>query len=217
MREWKLFDWPIPYLKFEVGRVWFVFTTKRGIPFEVERIHHLRQIHSSRVLWVSEIEKKNREGDGILTSKPNLWIGIKVADCYPIYLTSRNQTFAGILHAGWRGLKDNIIEKGIGKVLEIGLSPRELVIAVGPGICKFHYEIKEDLLPHFEEHIERRDGRLYLDLRGVISSKLRGLGIADEQIVFSDFCTFEREDFFHSRRRDGIGHGTQWALAIIKS
>jgi copper oxidase (laccase) domain-containing protein len=83
------------------------FTTippRKGIK---RNIYFPRQIHSSRVLELKTGDEIV-ECDGVFTKNRNLILGIKTADCAPVVFMSE-EMFA-IVHAGWRGLVDGILE-----------------------------------------------------------------------------------------------------------
>ncbi len=233
--EWKLVSNPVPYLyiRFD-GKVGFFFSTRYGISFleeeGVKEVVYLRQIHSSKVLVlrrnpsfklktfsVDEIGKMAEvEGDGLMTDVKGLGIGVRVADCYPLYITSKDYTFVGVLHVGWRGLKEGIVDEGIETVKrEWSIRPDSLRIAMGPGISEDKYEVGPEFFEYFGDFIKHRNGKYYFDIQEFATRRLLELGVKEENIVKAPFCTFKRGDLFHSRRREGENYGNQWAIAIL--
>jgi copper oxidase (laccase) domain-containing protein len=69
------------------------------------------------------------QGDGLWTEKPRRAVGLLTADCFPVVLARRNGTpRLVVLHVGWRGLMDGILENGVAAVADPSAA------AVGPGI-----------------------------------------------------------------------------------
>ena len=48
--------------------------------------------------------------DGVFSSNSDLVCSIQVADCLPIYFVHNYNLVAGLIHAGWRGLANGIIQ-----------------------------------------------------------------------------------------------------------
>ncbi len=66
------------------------------------------QTHSTNILEITNKPVPLDNCDGLWTDLPHINLGIKTADCAPIAFIEG--TRKGILHAGWRGLCDGIIE-----------------------------------------------------------------------------------------------------------
>ncbi len=57
------------------------------------------------------------QGDGLWTEKPGRALGLLTADCFPVVLARRNGTpRLVVLHVGWRGLVEGILESGVAAV-----------------------------------------------------------------------------------------------------
>ena len=111
----------------------------------------IRQIHSS-VVAVADSSHicQPCEGDGLMTDKPGLLLGILTADCTPVLVADRKKKAVAAFHAGWRGTVKRIVENGIGQMrLEFGSQPEDLVAAIGPSIGPCCYAVGEDVLSEF--------------------------------------------------------------------
>ena len=77
----------------------------------------------------SHIEQIEAEGiyfsDGIITSKKNVWLVVKTADCMPVLIETDKCIAA--LHIGWKGLKNNIFDLAIQK-----LTGQNMSVSIGP-------------------------------------------------------------------------------------
>ena len=116
----------------------------------------MKQPHSSEVKII------NNEGlynsDGIETNTQDLPLVVRVADCIPILMKSKNLISA--VHAGWRGMNNSIFEKSLKNH-----NFNSLKISIGPHAKECCYEVKEDLKLLFPLSTIELNGRYYLNLR----------------------------------------------------
>ncbi len=115
----------------------------------------LRQIHSDIIHTVNSVPDAPLAGDGLLTAAPGLLLAIQTADCLPIILVDTKRRAIGVLHAGWRGTVQRIVEKGVGEMFrQFGSRPRDLQAAIGPGIQGCCFEVGEEVRTKFESQFE---------------------------------------------------------------
>jgi YfiH family protein len=118
----------------------------------------IRQVHSS-LIWRVGREAASAEsqltGDGLITDKPGLLLGILTADCVPVLVADLRKAAVGAFHAGWRGAVDRIVEKGVGRMrMEFGSRPEDLVAAIGPRIGPCCYPVGEEVRQRFEAQFD---------------------------------------------------------------
>ena len=94
------------------------------------------QTHSHHIQEVKTGAEVFPDCDGVWTKNLDLKLGIKTADCAAITFLSPSKK--GIIHAGWRGLCDGIVEK----MLEIFKDEPHTQIYVAPLLPEF--EIQKD-------------------------------------------------------------------------
>jgi YfiH family protein len=119
----------------------------------------VRQIHSDIIRRVDSIpdspSKDPLSGDGLITATAGLLLGIQTADCLPVILVDTKRHAIGLFHAGWRGTLKRIVEKGVGEMHRcFGTNPRDLKVAIGPGIQGCCYEVGEEVRIKFESQFE---------------------------------------------------------------
>jgi YfiH family protein len=149
----------------------------------------LKQIHSSIIIDVES--QAERTGDGLVSSTGNN-LGIKVADCLPVYLYSPDRL--AIIHCGWRGIIEGITKKAANML-------GEFRFLLGASIRPCCYEIGKDVIDLFQKDhadaIIARDGKHYLDLKAAV---IKDLG--SERLLGSlDLCTKCHPELFYSHRR----------------
>ena len=111
----------------------------------------LRQIHSSVLAVAGEAANGPLcKGDGLMTDRPGLLIGVQTADCIPVLVADTKRRAVAAFHAGWRGTVKRIVEAGIGRMrLQFGSQPVDLIAAIGPGIGPCCYAVGEEVLSEF--------------------------------------------------------------------
>lgn len=111
----------------------------------------LKQIHSSVITLADAASAASVcKGDGLMTDRPGLLIGVQTADCIPVLVADRKRKAVAAFHAGWRGTVKRIVESGIGRMrLEFGSRPEDLVAAIGPGNGPCCYAVGEEVLSEF--------------------------------------------------------------------
>ena len=128
----------------------------RKSPMELAALH---QIHSGMVRLVPQQHPQLTKtdgraawkGDGWITRRPGLLLGVQTADCIPVLVADTRLKVVAAFHAGWRGTLARIVERGIGTMrLTCGSRPQDLIAAVGPGIGACCYAVGEDIRFEFE-------------------------------------------------------------------
>jgi purine-nucleoside/S-methyl-5'-thioadenosine phosphorylase / adenosine deaminase len=150
------------------------------------------------------------QGDGIWTEERGRALGLLTADCFPVVLARANGTpRLVVLHVGWRGLMEGILERGVEAVEGPGAA------AIGPGIGPCHYEVGEEVAEPFRARFgaDILDGR-NLDLAEAIERSLRQAGV--KAVERAGHCTFCEPELFFSHRRDHGRTGRQGVIAYIR-
>lgn len=182
------------------------FFNNRGV--DMDRVVAAGLRHSAKIMTVGESDRGKIiiETDGLVTVSKGIFLSVTGADCIPLYLFDASGV-VGIAHAGWRGIDMGIIPNIISAMIENGAKRETVLIGIGPGIQKCHFEIKDDVLEYFEPYPDaliKRDEKMFVDLPAVIARQLNSLGISPEQIDFSDQCTYCLEQEYFSYRRDRV-------------
>ena len=174
-------------------------TTKKNIIL-------LNQVHSNKVINVRDILKIRRIGDGLITNRKKLALGILTADCAPILIFDPKKKIIAALHAGWKGAFKDIIRKTIDKLNQKGSKSKDLIAVVGPCISIKNYEVKKDFLNKFLQKSKKNiiffksyNKKIYFSLSSYIKYQLINLKIKKIEIIDKD--TFPKKNNFFSSRR----------------
>lgn len=147
----------------------------------------------------------NFKADAVITSKSGIALGITYADCLPILVSSEDGDVVGAIHAGWRGIKCNVIKRTI-DVIRKNYGPKLLMAAVGPAISQIGFSVTDEVLDFFLEqwpsHVQRDDQYGKVDLTGIAMSQLHEAGINQIEKV-GGFTDLRPECYFSHRRDKG--------------
>ena len=175
------------------------------------------QIHSSNVkMRLSPGKVPNC--DGTFTNQSNIVCSIQVADCLPIYFAHRSKLLFGLIHAGWRGLVNDIILASglLLKKCNYNLSDFEVII--GPSIQNCCFEVGDDIIHNFQKrHFETLSyNKFKVDLQKLAFDKFVDIGFKAKNIYRLDDCTLCNSEKYFSFRRDGETAGRMFGLIGAK-
>jgi YfiH family protein len=171
----------------------------------------LEQIHSDILHVIKESPEIRLEGDAMVTNRSGFFLGIRTADCLPVFLVETQNKVIAAVHCGWRGTSKQILPKVIKKMKnDFGCKTSSLLVLFGPSIEAACYEVGSDVYQEFQKNglsldsfarIGDKTGKYHFNLRQANITQLRDLGIRNKNIFSLDLCTFCRPDL-HSFRRD---------------
>lgn len=175
---------------------------------------------ASHLVFAEQIHKNNvhicRPGDessirlytdALISNIPSQILGIYTADCVPILLYDPKNHIIGAIHAGYKGLEEGIILRCIKKWMKnFNSSPLDILVGIGPFIHVCCYEVKEDLIERSQKngwisYIEKREAKLFLNLKAIVYHELQNCGILLNKIEDIEMCTSCRKDIFFSARK----------------
>lgn len=172
----------------------------------------IKQVHGTTVLTVSEPgEHAGSEADGLITSEPGCPIAVTTADCGPVVLLAEHGI--GVVHAGWRGLADGIIEKAGGQLASVGGGPVAALLGpcIGPAAYEFGSEELDLVADRLGPGVRGRtaQGTPALDLPAAVALACQQVGWPAPE---RPSCTSDRRWFSHRTRAD---RGRQTAVAWL--
>jgi len=178
----------------------------QGLGLFSENLVMVKQVHGSAIVVAERPDPGLSEtpADGLITKVPGLVLGIRTADCVPVFFWDPVQKVAGIAHGGWKGVKAGIIAQML-KIFErsCGTKMGDLRVAIGPSIRKCCYEVGKEFLGYFPGFFYGKDAaKGYLDLVGVIKSRLLKRGILEEHFHDTGLCTVCENKKFVSYRQE---------------
>jgi len=112
-----------------------------------EHLVGLMQVHGAEVIEVTTAWPPGQgpRADAMVTTRPDIALGVITADCAPILLADTAAGVIGAAHAGWRGAVAGVVQATVGAMTRLGATPETMVAAVGPCIGQASYEVRADL------------------------------------------------------------------------
>jgi YfiH family protein len=199
----------------------------RALGFDPDRLVCTQQVHGARIAVVTAPAQSVLATDGLCTDVPEVPLLLLGADCPLVVVFDPTRPAVGAAHAGWRGTVKRITALLVRQMVErYGARPGELLAGIGPAICGRCYEVGPEVVQEVTEHLHQAgqylrpsrtsdvpgDARWRLDLMEANRRQLLEAGVPAEHIEVSSLCTRERDDWFHSYRRDGATAGRNGLL-----
>lgn len=212
--------------------VW-VFTSGRDavLPCDVTIGH---QVHGIAVAEVTRMGLTREDLDGydaLVTNLEGCAIGVRTADCIPVFIYDPVNKAVGAVHAGWRGTVNRVVQKTIFKMKSLYRTrPENLVALIGPGISKRYFQVGEEVVSYFKDNgfpldkiyewqgVKGADmkGGHHIDLKEANKLLLEEAGVNGKNILVSDFCTYN-DTRFYSARREGPECDRNVSAIMLKS
>jgi polyphenol oxidase len=133
-----------------------VQTDRQSALQRLEHYHHVQlatignrsfkqaeQVHGNQVARI-DVRSVTRTGgvDGLVTTDPEVVLGIYVADCCAIYLLDPLCRAIGLVHSGKKGTEQNIVRSAVQKLrINFGSEPEDLIAVLSPCIRPPYYEV----------------------------------------------------------------------------
>ena len=181
-----------------------------------EEPHWLEQVHGC---GVSTDKQMMQQADASVTNVVGQVCAVMTADCLPVLITDQKGLYVAAVHAGWRGLQQQIILSCIKK---IPLVAKSLLVWLGPAIGPAAFEVGSEVRAQFLQQNpkfiasfinSKHKGKWMMDMAGIARLQLAAAGV--EQIYGGQFCTYTDATRFYSYRRDS--HTGRMASLIWKT
>jgi len=173
---------------------------------------HGRQVHGTTVERVAAAPADDhvpRDSDGQATALTDVAALVLTADCLAIALATPGAV--AMVHAGWRGLADGVLEHGIAVVRELGAADAPLSAAIGPAAGGCCYEVGDEVREAFAH--APVGGPAPIDLKRIARDKLETAGaLAVHDVGLCTMCGDASLFFSHRRDRGRTGRqaGVVW-------
>jgi YfiH family protein len=202
-----------------------------ALGISAENLVFSAQVHGEEIRAVSRADAKGDifadsryRADALITNERGVPLIIFVADCIPILLYDPVARAVGAVHAGWRGTVLDIAGKTARRLQsEYGARPETTLAAVGAGIGACCFETGTEVPDAVralagidaEAYIQRRNGRDFVDLKGVNRTLLLRAGLRPENISVSDECVMCQSDKYWSHRATRGERGAQAGIVQL--
>lgn len=173
-------------------------------------------LNSEQTTLVPEHEFDNK--DAMITNLPGVALMMKVADCQAIIMHDPTKQAFAVVHAGWKGLVQDVSGHTI-KVMraQYGVHPENLIIGISPSLgpcCAYFSDPELELPKNFRPYI---DTKKRVNLWDFSVNQLLSHGVQADRIELARVCSMcgAGNKFFSFRRDRGIT-GRFGVFAMLK-
>lgn len=186
-----------------------------GIPTPIT---WLQQVHSNKAIPLPT-EATEPCADACYTSQTQVACAVMTGDCLPLLLCQQDGHEVAAIHAGWRGLKDGVIDN---TVSALSCPPEELLVWLGPAIGANVFELGIEVMQDFIEvdanyanaFTLSKPGKCLADIYQLAKLCLQKYGI--NQVYGGDYCTVSDENTLFSYRRQGAHSGRMASIIWLE-
>jgi polyphenol oxidase len=173
----------------------FLISNVMGL--ESQNIISANQTHSKKVQVIDKKFLKSKKTDAeiedvdaLITNLHDIGLMIQVADCQAILMFDVSKQIVAAVHAGWKGLMQDISGETINVLQDrFGVDPNNLIVGISPSLgpcCSFFTNPAEELPKHFHKYI---DAEKRVDLWSFSVDQLKSHGIKTNSIEIARICT----------------------------
>lgn len=191
----------------------------KHLAIQPEQLVTLKQTHSNTVVVVDDTFDFTtpHEGDALITNRTDVVLSVKTADCLPVLIFDPVKKVVAAVHAGWRGLVQQVIIETL-EVMNhnFGVEMRDVHVAFGPCLQGTHFEVGAEVVEMFRQELgsyfyfeNRANGKALIDMHRTAAMGLEQLGLYAKNFYFLPQNTLVTPELFHSYRRDKEQAGRQ--------
>ncbi len=176
----------------------------------------LEQVHGGDVL-VCEQGGCAGFADGLVTARKGLAVVGKSGDCPIVLIADCRGRAVGFAHASWRATVAGIVPATVGRMVDLGCRPSDMVAGICPsaGPCCYEVgaEVREAALRGIGPHAATfflpsvTPAKYHFDLWHANTDALVRADLPPESIHVAGICMLCRNDLFPSHRREGAAAG----------
>lgn len=202
--------------------------------FSNKKVILLKQTHSDIVVNADVIDctsEKSIEGDAAYSTNKNFLLAVQTADCTPLLFIHKESGMHGFIHAGWRGVANQILIRFLQAVCK---AQKKGCFFVGPHITQKNFEVDLDVAETILKTIHRtpqktsedqslyvhKNTKVHIRLLSILQKQLlQWLGSDASQVKWDESLVKDVYDDlnYHSYRRDKQNSGRNLSFTMILS
>ena len=163
------------------------------------------------------------EADALMTDRHSVALVKHSADCVPVWVVDTATPAIALIHAGWRGTYEEIVDKTLSRMAErYGTRPADCLAAIGPSIGACCFEVGDDVAELFatrfpgDDLVTQMGGRPHVDLWRCNERQLLRAGVPAASIAVAGLCTACDTATFYSHRREQGHTGVMAAVLELR-
>lgn len=161
----------------------------------------MNQVHGNNVVTIGSEVDPTPTADAMVTTRSNLALVIKHADCQPCLLFDPEHSVIGVAHSGWRSSCLNIYKATVEHMQsQFDTKPEQLLACIGPSLGPCHAEFihwHSEFPASFKPFLRPND---HFDFWAISRHQLQACGIKPQNIEIAEVCTRCHPESFCSYR-----------------
>lgn len=204
-----------------------------ALGIDARRLVTAEQVHGDKVKVVTArdlgrgafvYQEAIKATDALITKERKIPLSTYFADCVPLFILDPVTPAIGLSHAGWKGTVLKIGAKTIGRMAEeFGTQAKNCLVGIGPSIGPCCYEVDEAVVEKLAANFSepglflkpKGQGKWMLDLWQANAWVFKEMGVKEENITFSGYCTSCHAQLFFSYRAQGGRTGRMAAILML--
>jgi len=194
------------------------------LDYDINKLVYMNQVHGDDVKIINKDSDLSLipKCDALITQEKNIPLMVMVADCIPVLIYDPIENVISVVHAGRAGIFNKIIPKTIKTMQEhFNTNPSELIIVLGPSIRQCCYEVGSEVNDEaknleYSEALHKQGESYYLDLIAIAKKQLEEIGVNQNNIEISAYCTSCHHELFYSYRAEQNNTGRFSGLIMLK-
>lgn len=171
----------------------------------------MNQIHGEHIeiLTVNHDRNHVHNADGMTTDLTDVFLGVNVADCVPLFFYDPKTLRVGVAHAGWRGTLSGIASNMISVLKSLHSEPSDIYVVLGPHIGGCCYRVGSDRAQAYIKRfgldpgiVWKQEDAWHIDIAKANMTILEKSGVLRAHISAPICCTSCQKDRYYSFRRD---------------
>lgn len=191
--------------------------------YEPDQLQVTRHVHGTRVWKVGDPQPDRAEFDGLVCDRVGPVLGAFAADCIPLVFADPLARVVGAAHAGWRGTVGGVAANVVTRMCELGATPANIRVALGPSIGACCFEVGPEVVEQFRaafgdvpRMVVAGPSKDHIDLRVATRVLLERAGLRAAHIDDAPPCTRCEGERFFSYRRDGKDGGVHMGFIAMR-
>lgn len=183
-----------------------------------ERLVRMNQVHGRDVFVVRADGDLSpmRRADGLVTSRDDVALCARAADCVPVLLADASNGVVGAVHSGRPGLAAGVVPAAVTVMRAEGAD--RITAVVGSHICGRCYEVPDEMREEVAAlvpaaYAETSWGSPALDIGAGVIAQLTEL---DCEVIDASRCTKESEDLYSYRREGPVSGRAAGVVRLMR-